>query len=145
MWCDLQGGHRGQVDSHPRGRQKSPGTGPTKAIHQKASQTGPQPPRSGRSGQSEIVIATDFLSIPCMVTYMAVEVRMWTLDRFAEIKVLAYSGLTSLRLSMYQVLKRGSLLQQRSRNSARYTVCVSFATVWMLMRQRKCRPATSLK
>ena len=28
-----------------------------------------------------------------MITYMAVEVRMWTLDRFVEIKFLAYSGL----------------------------------------------------
>ena len=46
---------------------------------------------------------------------MAVEVRMRTLDRFFEIEFSTYSDITSLRVSLYHVLKRKMLLRQSYR------------------------------
>ena len=47
--------------------------------------------------------------------YVAVEVRMRTLDRFFEIGFLTYSDKTSHRLSLYHVLERKTLLRQNYR------------------------------
>ena len=47
--------------------------------------------------------------------YVAVEVRMRTLDQFLEIEFSTYSDITSLRLSLYHVLERKTLLRQSYR------------------------------
>ena len=44
--------------------------------------------------------------------YVVVKVRMRTLNQFFEIKILTYSDITSLRLSLYHVLERKTLLRQ---------------------------------
>ena len=55
-----------------------------------------------------LVIYTDFL-------YVAVEVRMRTLDQFFEIEFSTYFDITSLRLSLYHVFERKTLLRQSYR------------------------------
>ena len=51
----------------------------------------------------------------CVPTCVAVEVRMRTLDQFFEIEFSTYFDITSLRLSLYHVLERKTLLRQSYR------------------------------
>ena len=47
--------------------------------------------------------------------YVAVEIRMRTLDQFFELGFSTYSDITGLRLSLYYVLEQKTLLRQSYR------------------------------